>query len=316
MVENRLDSKILASLIDHTQLMPFATKEDIKNLCKEATELGTATVCVNESRIEEAVKFLKEFNDKNNSDVKNESNIKKGLKIKVCGVVGFPLGSATTNIKIASAIDAIHKGAEEIDMVVNVGFLKDVMACKNEENYESKRTKLLKRFEQDIEAVMEAIDNYNQENSTNIILKVIQENCYLTEEEVKIATTTIAKLAGNFKLKVFAKTSTGFGVPKKGPVDKEDVGATVHDIELMRKAIDEVTKKTEDNEIKYEYIVGIKAAGGIRDKETTLKMMKAAGCFIEDDSDENNDEKEYKLVDNYKELVRIGASASREICKE
>ena len=280
-IQNNLQitPKILASLIDHTQLMPFATKEDIKKLCEEAAQLRTATVCVNESRVEEAVGFLKDFNAKNNSNV------------KVCCVVGFPLGSTTTNIKIASAIDAISKGAEEIDMVVNVGYLKDAM------NKEEERTKLLKRFEQDIEAVMEAIDNYNQEHSTNIILKIIQENCYLTDEEIKIVATTIAKLAGNFKLKIFAKTSTGFGVPKKGPVDKEDVGATEKDISIMKSAILDVTGD--------EYVVGIKAAGGIRDKETTLKMLKAAKII-----NDNNE-----LVNNYQEMFRIGASASKEICK-
>ena len=149
---------------------------------------------------------------------------------------------------------------------------------------------------------MEAIDNYNQEHSTNVVLKIIQENCYLNEEEVKLATNVIAKLAGNFKLKIFAKTSTGFGIPKKGLVDKEDVGATEKDISIMKTAIDEVTKDENGN---YKHIVGIKAAGGIRDKETALKMMKAAGCLDEDDN----------LVDNYQELFRIGASASKEICK-
>jgi deoxyribose-phosphate aldolase len=284
MTENlQITPKILASLIDHTQLMPFATCQDIKKLCEEASQLETATVCVNESRVEEAVRFLNEYNMKNSSNV------------KVCCVIGFPLGSATTNIKIASAIDAIHKGAREIDMVINIGFLKDGMKAEGEE-----KIKLLSRFKQDIEAVMEAIDNYNQEHSINIILKVIQENCYLEEEEIKIATTTIAKLAGNFKLKVFAKTSTGFGVPKKGPIDKEDVGSTENDIKIMANAIKEITKG--------EYLVGIKAAGGIRDKETTLKMLKAAGCIIEEDGED-------KLVNNYKELFRIGASATKDICK-
>ena len=273
----QITPKILASLIDHTQLMPFATKQDIKKLCKEAAELGTATVCVNEGRVEEARFFLDELNEENKADNSGNSNV------KVCCTIGFPLGSATTEIKVESALDVIKKGAQEIDMVINVGYLKD-------KDYD--------RFEQDIEAVMEAIDNYNSEHDSKIVLKVIQENCYLTDEEIILATKIIAKLAGNFRnVKVFAKTSTGFGVPGKGPVDKEDVGATEKDISIMKTAIDNVTN--------CKYVVGIKAAGGIRDKETALNMMKAAGCFDEQGN----------LVENYKELFRIGASASREISK-
>ncbi len=181
MNNNQITPNIFGSLIDHTQLMPFATKEQIKQLCEEAVEFGTATVCVNESRVEDAKFFLDELNAGHNSE---DHSDKDHHKVKVCCVVGFPLGSVTTNIKIASAIDAIYKGAEEIDMVINVGYLKD---------------KDFDRFEQDIEAVIEAIDNYNAEHSTNIILKIIQENCYLTDEEIAFTTKTIAKLAMNFK---------------------------------------------------------------------------------------------------------------------
>ncbi|MFH1440185.1 MAG: hypothetical protein ABIG89_06455 [Candidatus Woesearchaeota archaeon] len=319
--ESYVNSKMLASILDHTQLMPFATKDDIQKLCEEAHELGTATVCVNEGRVEDAVEILKSLNS----------------KVKVCAVIGFPLGSCTTEIKATSALDAIKKGAEEIDMVVNVGYLKDVFS---KDKNESEKEKALERFSQDIEKVIEAVDNYNAENfdeknydnnnnnntKKGIILKVILENCYLTDEEIFFVAKTIAELAGNFKnLKVFAKTSTGFGVPNKSPVPEKEyegkkennaVGATIKDVEIMKKAIDEIKKIKNKT---HEYIIGIKAAGGIRDKEIIIKMMIAAGCFESEEDDKNNGNnktnKKYKLKPYYKELIRIGTSSAKDICK-
>jgi deoxyribose-phosphate aldolase len=273
MAQISIKSNEIAAIIDHTLLNPWATKEEVIRLCEEANQLKCAAVCVNESRIVDTVSALKKLKS----------------KVKVCCVIGFPLGACTTTIKVCSALDAIKNGAEEIDMVINVGFLRE-----NE----------VERFEDDIKAVMEAIDEYNKANKTNVLLKVILENCYLTDDEIIKATSTIAAFAGeHLDTKVFVKTSTGFGTPQKSPSKKTEIGATIHDIGIMKRAIDDATLN-EDRKT-YKYIVGIKAAGGIRDRESALNIMKAGGCF-----DENN-----KLKKDYREFFRIGASATKEICK-
>ncbi len=297
MTTNSIKSNEIAAIIDHTNLNPWSTKEDIIKLCEEAHKFSCAAVCVNESRITDAVSALKKLN----SEVKDH-------KVKVCCVIGFPLGACTTTIKVCSALDAIKKGADEVDMVINVGFLKD------------KDDKAQELFEDDIKSVMEAIDEYNKNNhkdknnnpgKTSIVLKTILENCYLTDEEISKATSTIASFAGEHPdTKIFVKTSTGFGTPQKSPLKKNDVGATAHDVELMRKAIDDVTLSAGETDAtpanrQYKYVVGIKAAGGIRDKETAMNIMKAGGCFDDAGS----------LRKDYAEFFRIGTSATREICK-
>src|SRR3989338_132765 len=297
--------KMLAGLVDHTQLSAFASLKDIEKLAKEAHALETASVCVNEGRIRDAADILYDLTS----------------KVKVCCVIGFPLGAATSHIKSYSAVDAVKIRADEVDMVINVGYLKD---------------KDTKRFKEDIDRVMFHLWEYTSNHKKNdVVLKVILENCYLTSEEIVYATQTVAKLAKNYLptrshsgLKVFVKTSTGFGTPAKGHVPKKDygkgmvdtaVGAAIEDVYLMRQAIDEVTKVTRHGDTpsdttnqddNYKYVVGIKAAGGVKDRETALKMMVAAGCLIRDEQTS-----EYKLRDDYKDLFRIGASATKEICK-
>ena len=175
----------LAKYIDHTNLKPYATREDIKKLCNEAGKYGFYAVCVNPYRVKDAAEFL------------------KGTNIKIASVVGFPLGATFTETKVQEAIMAIRNGASEIDMVMNIGAMKD-------RDY--------KIVEEDIRQVVNAAHEMDAK------VKVIIETCYLTDEE-KIKACEIAKRAGAD----FVKTSTGFGI----------AGANVKDVKLMRKIVGE-----------------------------------------------------------------------------
>jgi len=172
----------IAKYIDHTILKPEATVEDVKKLCKEAREYNFASVCVNGCYANLVSTEL------------------TGSDVKTCVVVGFPLGAMTKEAKAFETSDAIKNGANEIDMVINVGALKD-------KNYT-----LLK---EDIEAVVNAAKG-------KAIVKVIIETCLLTDEE-KVKACEISKEAKAD----FVKTSTGFS----------NSGATKEDIALMRKTV-------------------------------------------------------------------------------
>ncbi|MGB1309535.1 MAG: deoxyribose-phosphate aldolase [Oceanihabitans sp.] len=168
----------LNQFIDHTLLKATATKEDIIQLCKEAKEHRFFSVCVNSCYISLAKEQLK------NSDV------------KVCSVIGFPLGAMSTKAKVAETKEALKNGADEIDMVLNIGLLK---------------SKDFDAVWQDIEAVKKVMPNQT--------LKVILETCYLEELEI-IKASELAIHSGAD----FIKTSTGFGTG----------GATLHDVKLMK----------------------------------------------------------------------------------
>jgi deoxyribose-phosphate aldolase len=170
-----------ASYIDHTLLSPDATKEQIGNLCQEARKYGFASVCVNPYW----VKYCK--------------NLLQDTCVKVCTVIGFPLGATTTETKIIETKQAIEQGADEIDMVINIGLLK---------------TRDYERVKEDIQHVIDAAGGK--------IVKVIIETCLLTDEE-KVRACQLAVDAGA----AFVKTSTGFSKS----------GATVEDVALMRKTV-------------------------------------------------------------------------------
>lgn len=172
----------IANYIDHTILKPEATIEDVKRLCREAKEYNFASVCVN------------------GYYAKLVSQELLGSEVKTCVVVGFPLGAMTKEVKAFEANNAIENGASEIDMVINIGALKD-------KNYD-----LVK---EDIEAVVNTAKG-------KAIAKVIIETCLLTDEE-KVKACEISKEAKAD----FVKTSTGFS----------SAGATKEDIALMRKTV-------------------------------------------------------------------------------
>lgn len=208
-------------LIDHTALKPNTTKESILKLITEAKTYDFASVCVNPCWIELAHQELK------NTDV------------KVCTVIGFPLGANTTEVKVFETKDAIEKGAQEIDMVINIAMLKD-----KEYDY----------VENEIHQIVEAAKD-------KAIVKVIIETCLLTDEE-KIKACELSQKAGAD----FVKTSTGFSTG----------GATVHDIALMRKTVGaEMGVKASGGVHTYEEALAMVEAGATRiGASAGVKLLK------------------------------------------
>ena len=167
--------------IDHTNLKAATTEAEIEDLCEEAIEYNFFSVCVN------------------SGFVKLAKNKLKDSEVKVCSVVGFPLGAMSSEAKVFEAKQAIKDGAEEIDMVINIGELK---------------SRNFKKVEEEIGAIKNAIGNN--------VLKVIIETCYLNKEEITEACELAVKANADF-----VKTSTGFG----------NDGARLEDIELMKSAV-------------------------------------------------------------------------------
>ncbi|MDG1728364.1 MAG: deoxyribose-phosphate aldolase [Algibacter sp.] len=170
--------KLLNRYIDHTLLKPNATKQDIIKLCDEAKEHHFYSVCINSSYVALAKAQL------------------KNCEVKICTVVGFPLGAASTHAKVEETKQALSDGADEIDMVINVGFLKS----------------------KDFDAVWKDIEAVKQQLPNNI-LKVILETCLLDEFEIIKASELAIQSGADF-----IKTSTGFGTG----------GATINDVKLMK----------------------------------------------------------------------------------
>jgi deoxyribose-phosphate aldolase len=174
-----------ARYIDHTLLKPEATREEVITLCNEAKQFNFASVCINPTYVKLCAAML------------------RNTPVKICTVIGFPLGASSSRVKAFETSVACEEGATEIDMVINIGELKS-------KNYDV--------VESDIQAVVSAAE------IGNAIVKVILETCLLTDEE-KVIASVIAKNAGA----TFVKTSTGFSKS----------GATAEDIALMRKAVGE-----------------------------------------------------------------------------
>jgi len=202
-----LSKKEVASSIDHTNLSPSATSEDIKRLCQEAVQNKFKAVCVNSCYTRLASTFLKD------------------TSVLTCTVVGFPLGAMAREAKAYEAEFAVKNGAQEIDMVQNIGALK-------ENRYHD--------LQKDIEAVV----------SQGVPTKVILETCLLTEEEI-VTACKIAQQAGAH----FVKTSTGYSVR----------GATIEDVQLMKKTVPDLK---------------VKAAGGIKTFEQAVAMIEAGADRI------------------------------------
>ncbi|MGA8852748.1 MAG: deoxyribose-phosphate aldolase [Christiangramia sp.] len=194
----------LNQYIDHTLLSANATTSEIKKLCVEAIDHKFYAVCVNSSRVKYAKEILAES------------------EVKLAATIGFPLGASSTISKITEAEKAIADGADEIDMVMNVGFFRDGK----------------------YELVQKEIANIKKTIGSNI-LKVIIETCYLTDEEIAVASELVLKAGADF-----VKTSTGFG----------SRGASLQDVKIMKKVVGDKVK--------------IKASGGIRDAETAKEYIK------------------------------------------
>ncbi|HKL12486.1 MAG TPA: deoxyribose-phosphate aldolase [Halanaerobiales bacterium] len=177
----------MAKMIDHTNLNATATVEEIKQLCEEALEYQFASVCINPIYVPLANKLLEESS------------------VKVCTVIGFPLGASTTETKAFETKNAIKNGAQEVDMVMNVGAFKSGA-------YDLVRS--------DIKAVKDATKSSGV--TSDVIVKVILETCYLDDDEI-VKACEIAKDVGAD----FVKTSTGFGT----------AGAEEEKVSLMRKTV-------------------------------------------------------------------------------
>ena len=203
----------ISKYIDHTFLKPAGEKDAVRKLCREAKKAKFASVCVNPCEVALCAKLL------------------KGSGVKVCTVIGFPLGATTTLVKCFEALAAIEAGADELDLVVNQRLLKYAPAGCEAELGDFAETCRGKR--------------------KDVVLKLILECCNLTKAEI-VRGCKLAKTAG-FD---FVKTSTGFAAG----------GATVEDVKLMRKTVGSR--------------MGVKAAGGIRDRETALKMIEAGATRI------------------------------------
>lgn len=200
----------IAKKIDHTLLRPNTTTQEIINLCKEAIKYDFASVCINPCYVEIAAKLLEESS------------------VKVCTVIGFPLGATTTQAKVFEAEEAIKNGAKEVDMVINIGALKE-----GNDNAVYK----------DIRAIVDAMKD-------KAIVKVILETCLLTDEEKVRACKLCVKAEADF-----VKTSTGFS---KG-------GATVEDIVLIKKAVGEnILIKASGGVRSYKDAIKMIAAGAAR----------------------------------------------------
>jgi len=178
-----LSAEFVAAYIDHTLLKPEASEAQIRKLCQEARAFGFASVCVNPTWVEWCVEWL------------------AGSSVKTCTVIGFPLGATLTSSKVYETQEVIRLGAQEVDMVINVGRLKD-------QNYYAVYT--------DIAAVVAAA------HAHHVLTKVIIETFLLSDEE-KVMASLITEAAGAD----FVKTSTGFN----------GGGATLADVRLMRRAI-------------------------------------------------------------------------------
>lgn len=202
----------LAGMIDHTLLKPDATSDKIAQLCFEARKYHFASVCVNPTHVKLCADLL------------------RGSDVKVCTVIGFPLGATATEVKAFETRNALDNGATEIDMVINIGALKagelDLVA-------------------KDIRGVVET------GHAADALVKVIIETALLTDEE-KVTACLLAKEAGAD----YVKTSTGFS----------GGGATVHDIELMRKTVGPT--------------LGVKASGGVHSREEAEALVAAGATRI------------------------------------
>lgn len=221
----------LATYFDHTLLKADATSDDIKTLCLQGIQYLFSSVCIHPCWVIEAVELLKDY------------------PVKVCSVVGFPLGANLTSTKIKETDYLLKAGCTEIDMVLNIGFLKD-------KNYSFLKEEI------------RAMRNLTEGN----ILKVIIETCYLNREEMLIVANILQEEGVDF-----LKTSTGFG-PK---------GAILDDVLFLSSIIKPPMR--------------IKASGGIRTLEETLRFIKAGASRIGSSSSP-------KIIEEYREKIKHASS--------
>lgn len=223
-----MTKKEIASYIDHTALSADCGVKQIGILCSEALRYGFASVCVNPVNVAFASSEL------------------AGSDVKVCTVIGFPLGAATSAAKSFETEDAIFNGADEIDMVINIGAAKDG------------RYSIVSS---DIATVVETARNAGEKVNKKIIVKVILETCLLDEQTIKSCCLCAKKAGADF-----VKTSTGFATPKGYDGRLLPNGASESHVKLMREVVGPD--------------MGVKASGGIRSAAMAALMLKAGANRI------------------------------------
>ena len=223
-----MTKKEIASYIDHTALSADCGVKQIGILCSEALKYGFASVCVNPVNVAFASSEL------------------AGSDVKVCTVIGFPLGAATSAAKAFETEDAIFNGADEIDMVINIGAAKDG------------RYSIVSS---DIATVVETARNAGEKVNKKIIVKVILETCLLDEQTIENCCLCAKKAGADF-----VKTSTGFATPKGYDGRLLPNGASESHVKLMREVVGPD--------------MGVKASGGIRSAAMAALMLKAGANRI------------------------------------
>ena len=208
----------LAKMIDHSILHPTFTDKDLKEGCETAKKYNVASVCVKPYMVKDAVGLL------------------KGTEVKIGCVIGFPHGNSTTKVKVFETIEACKDGAEEIDMVINIG-----KALQGDFDY----------VEKEVKAIADAC------HENEAILKVILETDFVTDNDIKIALCQACSRAGAD----YVKTSSGYGFVKQPNGDYNYAGATIPDLKLMKKSVSEG--------------VMVKAAGGVRNLDQLLEVQAA-----------------------------------------
>ncbi len=218
----------IASYIDHTLLAPEAGVKQIQQLCTEAINYKFASVCVNPCYVPYAATTL------------------AGTGVKVCTVIGFPFGTSASDVKAFEACDAIRNGADEIDMVINVGAAIDGR---------------ISLVGSDIAIVVKAVRKLEEEIGKKIVIKVIMETCYLDDETLRMCCLCAKKAGADF-----VKTSTGFANPKGLEGQQLPNGANPFHVKIMREAVGPD--------------MGVKASGGIRNAKTVIEMLEAGANRI------------------------------------
>ncbi len=218
----------VAGYIDHTLLAADATHEQIKRLCQEAVQYGFASVCVNPCFVKFAHTCL------------------AGSSVKVCTVIGFPFGAVSTRDKANETKNAVNSGADEVDMVINIG---------------SAREGDFKSVEKDIAGVVKAARLYEKKHERKITVKVILETCLLSDSEI-VECCKCSQNAGAD----FVKTSTGYATPKSIDGKALPNGASEHHVKLMKETVGNTMK--------------VKASGGIRTQRMVISMLEAGADRI------------------------------------
>ena len=208
-------------MIDHSILHPVFTDQDLKEGCEIAKKYDVASVCVKPYMVKDAVEML------------------KGTDVKTGCVIGFPHGNSTTKVKVFETVEACNDGAEEIDMVINIG-----KALQGDFDY--------------VEKEIKAIADVCHENGA--ILKVIIETDFVTGNDMKITLCKICSRAGTD----YVKTSSGYGFVKQPNGDYNYAGATIPDLQLMKASVGEGVK--------------VKAAGGVRSLSQLLEVQAAGAA--------------------------------------